>query len=90
MTVSNTQRHNQSVAKSIRKKVQKQNCQNKKTYETLEMAQSSANRQHGLGLYLRPYCCGVCKRFHLSKRDKRNVLEHLFKQIEKERKTRDC
>lgn len=85
MTQSRTNKHNNAVKKRIQKAKQKNNCHAKRTYSTMEEALASSNRQHGKGLYLKPYACGICGKFHLTKRDKVSVLTDLFKAIEKER-----
>lgn len=48
-------------------------------------ADKSVSNLHGKGIYLKPYKCSICGKYHLTKRKKENVLEDLFKQIEKER-----
>lgn len=59
--------------------------QNKKTYKSIEDCTKNANRLNVKGIYVKPYQCDICKKFHLTKRRKENVLEDLFKKIEKER-----
>lgn len=72
--------------KKQRIKTKKQrSCRTKKSYVSLSEATAFANRLHSKSVYVKPYECSVCKKFHITKRSKKTILEYLFKQIEKER-----
>lgn len=84
MTVITTQ-HNQSVKKQSQKTKRQQSCRTKKSYPSLNKANTSVAHLHGKGVYVKPYVCVICGKYHLCKRDKESVLMDLFKQIEKEK-----
>jgi len=79
-------RDNNYKAKQQRIKTKKQrSCRSKKTYGSLSDATTLANRLNAQSIYVKPYECSICKKFHLTKRSKKTILEDLFKQIEKQR-----
>lgn len=85
MVTNTTQNHNLKARKQSIKTKKVRSCREKKTYKTLAEAMSSANHLHGKGIYVKPYQCSICNKFHVTKRDKVSVLNDLFKLIEKDR-----
>lgn len=83
-----TQNHNRNVKNQAIKTNKTRSCQTKKTYESLEQASVSSRLLNQKGIYVKPYQCSICKKYHMTKRNKKNVLEDLFKKIEKERKNK--
>ncbi len=86
MTNSTTQNHNHQIKKQSQKTKKQRSCRTKKVYLSMKEADSSVAHLHGKGIYVKPYSCSVCGKFHLTKRNKESVLEDIFKKIEKERK----
>ena len=85
MSYFTTQNTNYKIKKQRIKTKKQRSCRTKKVYNTLDEATTSANRLHNQGIYVKPYECNICKKFHLIKRSKKTILEYLFKQIEKQR-----
>lgn len=80
-----TQNHNQKVKEQSQKTKKQRSCREKKIYKSLSEANFSVAHLHKKGIYVKPYECSICGKYHLTKRSKENVLADLFKKIEKER-----
>jgi hypothetical protein len=85
MSFFNTQNNNYKIKKQRIKTKKQRSCRTKKVYASLSEATASANKLNNQSIYVKPYECSVCKKFHLTKRSKKTILEDLFKQIEKQR-----
>ena len=84
MTIITTE-HNQDVKKQRQKTKQQKSCRTKKAYNSFKEANHKVTFLHGNGVYVKPYECSICGKYHLCKRDKESLLMDLFKQIEKEK-----
>ena len=80
-----TQNNNYKIKKQRIKTKKQRSCRTKKVYGSLSEATTFANKLNNQSIYVKPYECSICKKFHLTKRSKKTILEDLFKQIEKQR-----
>lgn len=83
--MTTTQEHNQKAKKQSQSTKKQRSCRTKKVYFSMKEADRSVAHLHGKGIYVKPYECSICGKYHLTKRTKENILADLFKQIEKER-----